>query len=137
MALTIVYDAGCPFCQRCRAWVEGQLAIVPCRFVPLTSARARSLMGGRIPGDGRELVVVADDGAFWAGSDAFLMVLWALEDYRGFASLLSARPVRPFAELFFGVVSSSRPLLSSIFGGGARCEEGHCGTSSVASSAYR
>ena len=134
MELTILYDAHCPFCQRCRAWVEGQPTLVPCRFLANGSPAARALFGGVIPGRGRDLVVVSHDGAFWAGSDAFLVILWALEEHRGLAHTLATPWLRPFSGTFFDLVSSSRPLLSALFGHGHRCEEGHCG---AVESAYR
>jgi hypothetical protein len=93
-------------------------------------------MGGRVPGYGRELVVVADTGAYWVGSDAFLVCLWALDDYRAHAMTLANPLLRPFAGVFFGLVSETRPLLSALFGGGERCEGGHCGVT-PATGAYR
>lgn len=125
--LTVLYDAGCPFCRRCREWVEGQPTLVGVAFVPLDSSAARALWGGRVPGNGRDLVVVDATGAYWVGSDAFIVVLWALDGYRSAASFLGWPPLRPFAALFFGFVSEARPLLSSLFGSGETCEGTHCG----------
>jgi len=143
--LTVLYDDGCPFCRRCQRHLDGQAQLVPLRLVPMHSPAARSLFaawGGRIPGDGRELVVVSDDGSYWVGSDAFLVCLWALERHHGVATALSGPLLRPFAGLFFDWVSEERGLLSSIsratpfWGGGEECEGGHCGTAPAAG-AYR
>ena len=134
--LAVLYDDGCPFCRRCRVYLERHPQLVPLRLVPMSSAAARTLTGGVIPAAGRELVVIADDGAFWVGNDAFLMCMWALEDQRALAITLSHPWLRPFSELFFDMVSSGRHVLSSFFGGGESCEHGNCGVAQ-SQSAYR
>jgi predicted DCC family thiol-disulfide oxidoreductase YuxK len=132
--LAVLYDDGCPFCRRCRDYLERQPQLVPLRLVPMATPAARALTGGAIPAAGRELVVVADDGAFWVGGDAFLMCMWALEEQRALAMAFAHPWLRPWSELFFDSLSSGRHFLSSLFGGGERCEGGHCG---VAQNAYR
>lgn len=113
--LALLYDEGCPFCRRCRAWLEGRPAWVPLLLVPNDSPLALALTGGRVPHDGRELVVIDDRGAYWVGPDAFLVCLWALEGFRALASALALPALRPFAGLFFALVSRSRGLLSRLF----------------------
>lgn len=129
--LRVLYDDECSFCVRCREAFVGYEAIVPIRFVPLRSPEARAL--GRIPGGGRELVVVADTGAYWIGPSAFLTCLWSFDETRGFASLLALPLLRGVGAWFFRFVSRNRGALSSLFG--TRCE-GHCAIPS-STSAYR
>ena len=125
--LALLYDEDCAFCRRCRAWLEGRRSMVPLLLVPSDSPAARALTGGRVPHDGRELVVVDDRGAYWAGPDAFLVCLWALEGYRGWATLLAFSWLRPFARAFFAVVSRQRGLLSRLFPDQAAREGPCCG----------
>lgn len=129
--LRVLYDDECSFCVRCRAVFAGYEAIVPIRFVPLRSPEAHAL--GRIPGGGRELVVVSDTGAYWMGPNAFLTCLWAFDETRAFASLLSVPLLRMLGAWFFRLVSRNRAALSSLFG--VRCE-GHCAIPG-STSAYR
>ncbi|MEM9068205.1 MAG: DCC1-like thiol-disulfide oxidoreductase family protein [Myxococcota bacterium] len=116
--LTVYYDSGCPFCRRCRASLEARPQFTALRFVPATSAP-------RLPGNGTELTVVASDGAYWTGADAFLVCLWALEDTRAVSLWMATPWVRPLARWFFRTLSNQRHLLA-IFGDGERCD-GHCG----------
>ena len=98
-ALTVVYDAGCAFCRRCRDWLAAQPTHVPLRF---------EAAGGR-PG---ELVVVADDGRAWTGPAAFVMCLWATTAYRPVSYRLRGRA----GEAFFRAVSAERHALGAMLG---------------------
>lgn len=132
---TVLYDGACSFCRRCRDYLAAREALVPLCFLDMHSARARDLRAGRVAA-AAELVVIADDGRFWAGPDAFIVCLWATGEWRGWAATLSAPLFRPFAQIFFSLVSSNRGVLShlSMLFGGERCD-GHCGA--TVHSAYR
>ena len=77
----MLYDAHCAVCVRCRSFVEGSETLVPVRFVDCRSGEARSRYG-EIPFLVHELVVVDDQGRWWAGPAAFVMTLWALASTR-------------------------------------------------------
>jgi predicted DCC family thiol-disulfide oxidoreductase YuxK len=113
--LTIVYDAGCELCTRCRSWMETQPAFVTLDFVPADSPAASERFG-TIPWAGTELVVVSDDGRVWAGAAAFLVCLWALQDWREWSYRLSSRTFSPLAERFFRVLSAKRRRITALFG---------------------
>ena len=101
--LTVLYDAECAFCVRCRAWMERQPAFVELEFVPCAEPPARYR---DIPWLGQELVAVGDDGSVWAGPAAFLVCMWALRDWREWACRLSSPALAPLARRFFASVSS-------------------------------
>ena len=44
--LYVLYDAGCPFCRRCRRWLELQQTFVALRFVPIQSPEVVKLFPG-------------------------------------------------------------------------------------------
>jgi predicted DCC family thiol-disulfide oxidoreductase YuxK len=113
--LTIVYDAGCELCTRCRAWMEAQPAFVALEFVPAGSEAAGARFAG-IPWTGTELVAVSDDGRVWAGAAAFLVCLWALRDFREWSYRLSSHALSPLAERFFHLLSAKRRRISLLFG---------------------
>ena len=105
--LTVLYDATCAFCIRCRHWIADQRHLVPVEFVPRRSAEAeRRFPGASSPED--ELVVVSDEGAIYRGDSAFLMCLWALEDYREWSLRLAAPAMRPLARRAMEWVSHNR-----------------------------
>lgn len=105
--LTVVYDAACPLCVRCRSWMEEQAAYVAIEFLPSSSSEAIRRYG-EVPWLGAELVVVSDEGDVWVGPAAFLVALWALEDYREWSYRLSGGSFSKMAERFFMALSHRR-----------------------------
>jgi predicted DCC family thiol-disulfide oxidoreductase YuxK len=105
--LTVLYDSGCPFCLRCKAWLSAQRTLVPIELIPRSSREAAR----RFPGcasEGDELVVVSDEGDVYRGPNAFLMCLWALEDYRAWSLRLAAPTMRPLARRAMEWISHNR-----------------------------
>ena len=122
-SLTVLFDPGCSLCQRCKAWMLGQSTLVELRFVPCTGEEARARYGD-IPWLGDELVVVGDEHDVWVGPAAFILCLWALEDWREWSYRLSGAAFAPLAERFFSFVSSRRKRIATLFEHG--CEDGVC-----------
>jgi predicted DCC family thiol-disulfide oxidoreductase YuxK len=122
--LTVLYDASCAMCVRCRAWLEEQRALVPMRFLPCASDEARARYG-LVPWLGEELVVVSDEGDVWAGPAAFLVCLWALEEWREWSYTLSESALSPLATRFFQALSSRRRAIAAFLTPDP-CEEGTC-----------
>src|SRR5262245_36298006 len=115
-ALTVLYDSSCGFCVSCRRWLERQPSYVPLEFLPANSAAAAALypeLAGSAP---EELTVVSGDGFVYRGSSAWIMCLWALCDYRGWAQRLSSPAFLPYARQAFEVLSRNRKALSHAFG---------------------
>lgn len=63
-----------------------------------------------------ELVVVADTGEVWSGDASWLMVLWALDEYRAWALRFASPTLLPFAKRLFKTVSGYRGELSCRLG---------------------
>ena len=121
--LTVLYDADCGFCVRCRWWMARQPKFLELEFLPAGGPDARR----RYPdlwllGEGEELVVVGDDGSIYRSTNAWLMCLYALEEYREWAEQLAEPSLRPLARGLFELVSNNRKRLSTFFG--LKCEEG-------------
>jgi predicted DCC family thiol-disulfide oxidoreductase YuxK len=130
--LTILYDASCPLCLRCTAWLRAQPAFVEIELLACDSAEARRRYGV-VPWRGRELVAASDAGAVWVGPAAFIVCLWALCGWREWSYRLSSPGMAPMAERFFHAVSSGRRRLGEWIGWTA-CETGTC---RAAASPYR
>ena len=133
--LTVLYDAGCEVCARCRYWLAAQPTFVTLEFLPCHSDAARARYG-EVPWLGQELVVVSDEGDVWAGTAAFLVCLWALVEWRDASYSLTAMPLVPFVERFFHALSSRRRWIAT-FLPHARCPNGACRTPHGARNAYR
>ncbi len=123
--LTVLYDEHCPVCVRSANWLAASRQLVPLLVVPSGSPSARESYG-RLPWLGRELVVVSDEGAVWAGPAAFLICFWALAGYRWLALLASTTLLLPISEWFFTMVSAHRGTFGEVFFGD-RCDGAHCG----------
>jgi hypothetical protein len=97
--LTVHYDARCGLCCALRDWIARQPQIVPVTCRPADP-----------PSD--ELVVAADSGETWRGDAAWVMVLWALSDYRRWSYRLASPLLLPAARQAFAVLSRYRGTLS-------------------------
>lgn len=102
--LTVFYDPRCGLCCAVRDWItrQPQLMAVECRQKPKAT--------------NDELVVLADSGEFWSGDSAWLMVLWALADYRAWAYRLASPALLPTARTLFAGLSAYRGSLSCRLG---------------------
>jgi len=101
--LTVFYDARCGLCCALRDWIGRQPALVPVDCRPAAS-----------PTD--DLLVVADSGEAWSGDSAWLMVFWALAEYRHLACRLASPAWLPLARRAFAVLSKYRGSLSCHLG---------------------
>ena len=113
--LTIFYDAHCGLCRRFRRWMQSRRARVRLEFLPFDSPEARDRFPGIEKLDaGRELVVMADDGAVWQGPGAWVTCLWALEEGRPWARRLASPLLLPFAGAACRLISENRLGLSAL-----------------------
>src|SRR5262245_18187160 len=104
--LFVLYDAGCGLCSRVRRWAEGQTAYVPLEFIRSDDpAVARRYPGLKRRGLSEELIVIGDDGSVYRESHAWLMCLYALEEYREWAFRLSRPALMPLAREAFHLLS--------------------------------
>ena len=115
--LTVLYDAECGFCVKCRWWLVNQPRFVEMEFLPAGGTDARRRFPELFtPGKAEELVVVTDEGGVYRGAAAWLMCLWALEEYREWAERLATPLLMPLARGAFSLISASRKNLSTWFG---------------------
>jgi predicted DCC family thiol-disulfide oxidoreductase YuxK len=111
--LYILYDPRCGLCGWARRWLARQPAYLDLTFVPAGSERALQLFPGLTrPGEVEELVIVSDDGAVYRNSRAWIMSLYALEDYREWALRLAHPLLLPLARQAFALLSKHRRRIS-------------------------
>lgn len=116
--LFVLYDPRCGLCRLARQWAAGQPSFVPLVFIPAGSDEAnRRFPGlsqpGRTPD---ELTVVSDEGHVYKDDSAWILCLYALEDYREWSLRLARPALRPLARQAFALVSRHRGRISSVLG---------------------
>ena len=112
--LYVLYDARCGLCSWAKRWLMQQPAIVPLSFIPAGSVLVGRLFPGlRQPGDlAEELVVVSDEGGVYREGNAWIMCLFALEEYRDWANRLAHPLLRPLARQGFALLTGQRSRIS-------------------------
>lgn len=115
--LTVLYDAGCGFCVRCRRWLEEQEALLELEFVPAGSEEARRRFPPLHHTDPpEELLVVDDEDGVYRGNDAWILCLYALEAYREWSLRLASPALKGLARVAFEWISRHRRALSRRLG---------------------
>jgi len=137
-SLTVLYDARCGLCSNARRWLEGQPQIVPLELLPADSDDARRRFPSLSSSEPEELVVVSDEGDVYRGPQAWIVCLWALQDYREWSFRFARPALLPLARGIVEWVSMRRHRLSRALGmmsdqeialavsAGGRCADGRC-----------
>jgi predicted DCC family thiol-disulfide oxidoreductase YuxK len=112
--LYVMYDARCGLCSWAKRWLMQQPAIVDLCFIPAGSVLAGRLFPGLCqPGEpAEELVVVSDEGGVYRQGNAWIMCLFALEEYRDWANRLAHPLLRPLARQGFALLCGQRSRIS-------------------------
>lgn len=104
LALTVWFDGDCGLCRRIAAWLEREPQLVPITCVPAQHAAAagcpidlQSLLA--------QVTVTASDGAVYRGSNAWIVLLWALRRYRAWSLRFATPGWRPWAERLFATIA--------------------------------
>ena len=111
--LYILFDGDCELCMRCRHWLMQQPAFVPLVFIAFQSDEAQRRFRGidaLVPGE--QLLVISDEGAVYRGAHAWIMCLWALENYREHAQRVAHPVLLPLAKAVSELLSRNRFFLS-------------------------
>ncbi len=116
-SLYVLYDEKCELCRRLKDWLLGQRCWIALGLIPAGSARARAKFPGleRIAGD-TDLVVVSDAGEVYLNNRAWIMCLYALEEYRDWAVRLASPLLLPLARRAFDTISKNRATISRWIG---------------------
>lgn len=113
----VLYDADCGFCSGCRRWLEDRPKLVELRFVAAGSGEVDQLFDGLEPALAKDqLLVISDQGDVYAGANAWIMCLWALREYRGWAVSMARPWLRPLARQVYQLISSGRYSISEALG---------------------
>jgi predicted DCC family thiol-disulfide oxidoreductase YuxK len=111
--LYVLYDSHCGLCTEVRDWLQAQPAYLDLQVMASDSDDARRMFPSLPAG---QLAVVSDQGQVWLGDRAFIICLWALREFRGWARRLASPLLRPMARHAFSAVSQNRQSVSNILG---------------------
>jgi len=108
-ALTVLYDSDCGLCRRAHEWLAQQRKLIELIFVPCKSEEAR-LRFPHLNHDltAMDLTVIGDQGEVYMGPKAWLMVLWALCQYREWSYRLSSPALLPTTRRVVSMISQHR-----------------------------
>lgn len=111
--LYVLYDAKCELCCRLKYWILIQRSWIGIAVMEAGSENARRLFPEleRIAGK-EDLVVISDEGAVYLNDRAWIMVIYAMVEYRHWAARLTHPLLMPLARQAFAALSKNRYLLS-------------------------
>jgi predicted DCC family thiol-disulfide oxidoreductase YuxK len=116
-ALTVLYDPECGLCRRAHEWLARQEKLIDLVFVPVKSEEARR----RFPKlnhnlTTEDLTVITDRGAVYFDAKGWLMVLWALSQYRDWSYRLATPELLPTTKRVVSMISQNRYQISRVAG---------------------
>lgn len=115
-ALYVLYDSSCGLCSWLKKWCLDQPAYVDLVFVATGTPAADRILPIERGRPAEELVLVSDEGAVYRGNAAWLMCLWALEEYRAWANRLASPGLLPLAREAFHMLSNRRGGITRALG---------------------
>ena len=112
--LYVLYDPKCELCCRLKNWILVQRSWIGLAVLEAGSEKARRLFPEleRIARQD-DLAVVSDEGAVYLNDRAWIMVLYAMVEYRDWAARLTHPLLMPLARQAFAALSKNRHSLSS------------------------
>jgi predicted DCC family thiol-disulfide oxidoreductase YuxK len=111
--LYVLYDPKCELCARLKDWLLAQRSWLGLAMVPAGSERAQRMFPELDKvATCNDLVVISDEGHVYLNNSAWIMALYALEDYRDWACRLAHPMVAPFARQAFAMISKNRHAIS-------------------------
>lgn len=112
--LYVLYDPTCELCCRLKNWILVQRSWIGIAVVEQGSEKAKRLFPELDQIAGKEdLVVISDEGAVYLNNNAWIMVLFAMVEYRDWASRLTHPLLMPLARQAFAALSNNRHFISS------------------------
>jgi len=112
--LYVLYDPKCELCCRLKNWILVQRSWIGLAVVEQGSEKAKRLFPELDQLATKEdLAVISDEGAVYLNDRAWIMVLYAMVEYRDWAARLTHPLLMPLARQAFAALSRNRHLISS------------------------
>lgn len=111
--LYVLYDSKCGLCERLKDWILIQRSWLGLCVIPAGSEKA----GKMFPeldkvASGNDLVVISDEGQVYLNDRAWIMVFYALEEYRDWSYRLAHPLLMPLARQAYAAISRNRYSIS-------------------------
>lgn len=116
-SFSVFYDGHCGMCCSFQEWLNRQPQLLPLTFYPYQSPAAESAFPGitRLDPD-REMIVREDStGTLYRGGEAWVICLYSLTEFRGWARRLSTPTLLPLAKKTCTHIAANRRRLSKVF----------------------
>jgi predicted DCC family thiol-disulfide oxidoreductase YuxK len=111
--LYVLYDPKCELCCRLKNWILVQRSWIGLALVEQGSEKAKRLFPELEKIASKEdLAVISDEGAVYLNDRAWIMVLYAMVEYRDWAARLTHPLLMPLARQAFAALSKNRHALS-------------------------
>jgi predicted DCC family thiol-disulfide oxidoreductase YuxK len=112
--LYVLYDPKCEICRRLKDWILVQRSWIGIAVLEAGSEKARRLFPELEQiATKDDLAVISDEGAVYLNNLAWIMVLYAMVEYRDWAARLTHPILAPLARQAFAALSKNRRRLSS------------------------
>ena len=113
--LYVLYDPKCELCCRLKNWILVQRSWIGIAVLEQGSEKAKRMFPDLDHLATREdLAVISDLGAVYLNDRAWIMVLYAMIDYRDWAARLTHPLLMPLARQAFAALSRNRYFISSM-----------------------
>ena len=112
--LYVLYDPQCKICRRLKNWILVQRSWIGLEVLEAGSEKARRLFPELEQiATKDDLAVISDEGEVYLNNHAWIMVLYAMVEYRDWAARLTHPILAPLARQAFTALSKNRYRLSS------------------------
>ncbi len=112
--LYVLYDPKCEICRRLKDWILVQRSWLGIAVLEAGSEKAKRLFPELEQiATKDDLAVISDEGAVYLNNHAWIMVLYAMVEYRDWAARLTHPILAPLARQAFAALSRNRHRLSS------------------------
>ncbi len=113
--LYVLYDPKCEICRRLKDWILVQRSWIGIAVLEAGSEKARRLFPELEQIASKDdLAVISDEGAVYLNNHAWIMVLYAMVEYRDWAVRLTHPILAPLARQAFAALSKNRHWLSNL-----------------------
>ena len=112
--LYVLYDPKCELCCRLKNWILIQRSWIGIAVVEAGSEKAKRLFPELEQiATKDDLAVISDEGAVYLNDRAWIMVLFAMVEYRDWAARLTHPLLMPLARQAFAALSKNRHSISN------------------------
>jgi predicted DCC family thiol-disulfide oxidoreductase YuxK len=111
--LYVLYDPRCELCRRLKEWLLVQRCWLTLCLVAARSEEAKAMFPEiEQMASENDLAVVSDEGQVYLNNNAWIMALYALEEYRDWACRMAHPLLAPLARQAFATISRNRYAIS-------------------------